>query len=392
MHDVLVVGGGPVGSHLAFKLVKLGYSVLVLEKKKQLGEPVCCAGIISQECASTFAIDGSVVLKQLNCARLFSPSGKQIKLQREAAQACIVDRGQFNAVIANRAQAAGAEYTLGCRVRDIKVGDEGVTVAAACDGKEINFEARVAVIAAGYGSKLPENLGLGQVGDFVIGAQAEVETSGADEIEVYMGQAIAPGFFAWLAPISPSKALVGLLSRRSAGYHLQQLLSSLKAQGKIDSAGSISYRGISLRPPDKTYGRRLIILGDAAGQVKPTTGGGIYYGLLCAEIAADKLNRALEKDDLSARSLAAYERGWKKKLGWELNIGYWARKFYERLSDRQIDRIFGIIKDNGIDRALLEADDVSFDWQGKAILRIAGQSVLTRAFAALKIPLRLVSG
>ncbi|MEE9173415.1 MAG: NAD(P)/FAD-dependent oxidoreductase, partial [Thermoplasmata archaeon] len=81
------------------------------------------------------------------------------------------------------------------------------------------------------------------------------------------------------------------------------------------------------------------MVGDAAGQVKPTTGGGIYYGLLCAEIAADTLNGALAGNDLSAENLAEYERRWKKKLGRELRVGYWARKLYERLSDGQIDRI-----------------------------------------------------
>jgi flavin-dependent dehydrogenase len=167
-------------------------------------------------------------------------------------------------------------------------------------------------------------------------------------------------------------------------------MSSLLAQGKIASAEvKPCYRGISLKPLPRTYGNRLVAVGDAAGQVKPITGGGIYYGLLCADIAADNLHRALESDDLSAKNLANYERGWRRKLGQELKIGYYARKFYERLGDRQIDWMFDIIKSNGIDEALLKADDLSFDWHHQAVLRLLGHRVVSKAIKAMKIPFHL---
>ena len=131
-----------------------------------------------------------------------------------------------------------------------------------------------------------------------------------------------------------------------------------------------------------------MVVGDAAGQVKPTTGGGIYYGLLCADIAANSLYRALDDDDLSVRNLASYEREWKKKLGRDLKIGYWARKLYEHLSDRQVDRVFDIIKSNGLDETLLKTGDLSFDWHGEAILRLLGHRVLSKAIKAMRIPFR----
>jgi len=390
LYDVIVIGGGPVGSYVAYKLAGMGYDVVVLEQKEKLGGQVCCTGIISQECVNSFAIDDSVVLNRASGARLFSPSGRLLRLWRQETQACIVDRAAFDMTIANWAQGKGAQYVLNSPVRNIKVGDDRVRVEAAQQGEGLNFEARAVVIATGFGSRLVEGLGLGKVGDFIVGAQAEVETFGVDEIEVYFGQEVAPGFFAWLVPTSPPKALVGLLSRRSPGLYLRKLISSLLAQGKIvlDKA-ELSHRAISLRPLPRTYSRRLVVVGDAAGQVKPTTGGGIYYGLLCADIAANNLHRALDDDDLSARNLASYEREWKKKLGRELKICYYARKFYEHLSDRQIDRIFDIIKSNGIDKALLKADDLSFDWHGEVILRLLGHRVLSKAIEVMKVPFRI---
>jgi len=223
-----------------------------------------------------------------------------------------------------------------------------------------------------------------------MGAQAEVETRGVGEVEIYFGQEVAPGFFAWVVPTSSQRALVGLLSRRRPGAYLRRLISSLQAQGSIVSAeAELSYGGVPLRPLPRTYGERLIVVGDAAGQVKPTSGGGIYYGLLCADIAANNLHLALENDDLSAKGLVSYERGWRKRLGRELRIGYWARKFYERLSDRQIDRLFDIIKSNGIDEALLKADDLSFDWHRKVVLRLIKYLALSRVTKTKKIPFHL---
>ena len=379
-----------IGSYVAYKLAEMGYDVLVLEQKEKLDGRVCCTGIISQECFSSFAIDNNVVLRQTNSARVFSPSGKLIRLWRKENQVCIVDRSAFDVAMARRAKAVGAEYLLENRVKDIEDRDDRVVVKASRNGRKLNFEARVAIIATGFSSRLTEKSGLGKSGDFVKGAQAEVEARDIDEVEVYLGQEVAPGFFAWLAPTSPTRALVGLLSRRSPREYLKKLLSLLKSRGKIAYVDEeIGFRGISLRPPTRTYAQRLIVVGDAAGQVKPTTGGGIYYGLLCAEMAANELHRALEKDDLSARSLANYEREWKRKLGQELNICYWARRFYENLSDRQIDRIFDITMANGIDESLLKADDLSFDWHGKAILRVARQKALAKALAAMKIPFQI---
>ncbi len=389
MYDVIVIGGGPVGSYVAYKLAGMGYDVVVLEQKEKLGGRVCCAGIISQACVNSFAIEDSVVLRRVSSARLFSPSGRLLRLWRQKTQACIVDRAAFDMAIVNWAQGKGAQYVLNSSVRDIEVGDDGVRVEVTRQGEKSNFEARAAVIATGFGSRLAEGVGLGKIGDFIMGVQAEVETIDVDEVEVYFGQEVAPGFFAWLVPTAPAKALVGLLSRRNPGLYLKKLLSSLLAQGKVVSdEAEVNHRGISLKPLPRTYSRRLVVVGDAAGQVKPITGGGIYYGLLCADIAANNLHRALGDNDLSARNLASYEREWKKKLGRDLKIGYYARKLYEHLSDKRINRIFDIIKSNGIDEALLKADDLSFDWHGEVILRLLGHRVLSEAVKVMKIPFR----
>ena len=389
MYDVVVIGGGLVGSYMAYRLAGMGYGVAVLEQHKQLREQVCCTGIVSQECIKTFAIDNSLVLRQLNSARLFAPSGKLIRLWREEPQACVIDRAAFDRAMASWVQAQGVNYRLDSLATGLEVRDSGVTVRVTSQGERVGLEARAVVIATGFGSKFADGLGLGKVGDFAVGTQAEVEVSGVDEVEVYFGREIAPGFFAWLVPTSPRRALVGLLVRHNPGLYLKRLLLSLLNQGKVVSAEvEPIYGGIPLKPLPRTYGKRLIVVGNAAGHVKPTTGGGIYFGLLSAEIAANTLHRCLAADNLSARRLADYERGWKKKLGRELEIDYYARKFYERLGDQRIDRLFDIIKSNGIDEVLLKARDLSFDWHSRAVLRLMGHRAVAKALEMMKIPFR----
>lgn len=387
MNDVIVVGGGPTGSRTAYMLARLGWGVTVLERKGMVGDKLCCTGIIGQECVRSFDIDESVILRKVKSARLFSPTGKMLYITRDEDQASILDRVAFDMAMARRAQNAGAQYIFDSAVHDIRVTKEGVELY--CERRGGRLIARAVVIASGCGTRLTEKLGFGKAADFVAGAQADVVTKGQDEVEVYFGQEVAPGFFGWLVPTTAGNARVGLLSRHAPDKYLKGLLDSLVSEDKIVAdEWKPSHGAIPLRPLRKTFGERILVVGDAAGQVKPTTGGGIYYGMLCADIAAGELNRALHRDDLSARSLSQYDRQWRRKLGRELMVGYGARKLFERLSDQQIDRLFDIIEKNRIDVSLLKAKDVSFDWHSQAIMNLLRRAVVARIFGGIRLPFR----
>jgi digeranylgeranylglycerophospholipid reductase len=389
LYDVVIIGGGPVGSRLAQRLAELGHRVAVIEQKEYPGKQVCCTGIISQECARSFAVADDLILRKLSSARLISPSGKVLRLWQEEAQACVLDRAGFDVTLAQRAQNAGARYLFSSRVKKLAVASDKVSIEIVQDGERLDCDARVVVIACGFNSRLVETLGLGKIGHYVRGAQVEVAAPTLEEMELYFGDEVAPGFFAWLVPAQPATARVGLLSRHNPGPHLKKLLSFLAAQGKIAPAeAEVSYGRVPLKPLARTYHDRLLIVGTAAGQVKPTTGGGIYYGLLCADIAAETLHQALAGNDLSARGLAGYQRRWQHRLGQELKKGYRIRRFYQDLSDRQIDRLFDTVKTSGLVDSLLGDGDVSFDWHSGGLLRILGDVALSRFARALRHPFR----
>ena len=371
MYDVIVVGAGPAGCRTAARLAAAGHHVLILERGACAGENVCCTGIIGRECLTAYEFPDAVRLHAASGARLFSPGGDSTRIVRESVQAEVIDRAAADAWLAAKATRAGAEILFHTSVASVLPDDRGVTVTAAGGA---TYRGRAAVIASGYGRGLTARSGLGRNADAAIGVQSEVSIDGLKEIEVYLGREVAPGFFAWVVPLAPGRARVGLISRHGSGRRLGLFLERLRAAGRIkDTAVARRFGGIPLRPLRRTYAPHLLAVGDAAGQVKPFTGGGVYYALLGADIAADVLSEALARDDLSATSLAAYQRRWQHLLKREFRYGYAARRILERLNDGHLDRVFAIIKEKDIAARLADNPELSFDWHAAVIRALAGR-------------------
>ena len=369
IHDAIIIGGGPVGCRVASGLARAGYSVAVLEQKPTLDAPVCCTGLVSQECLLRFHLDPGLILKSFNSARIFSPSGKELRLERDEVQAHVLNRIELDKVMCQEAVVGGADYLLSHQVIRLETNGNGVSAEVRIEDRLERFKARAAVLATGSGSRLLGQLGIKRGADWVMGTQAVVETGGAAEVEIYTGRYYAPGFFAWLVPAGGNLALAGLMSRRNTSHHLLAFLKSLYQSGKITGYASPMFRGITLSPPSKTYGERLLVVGDAAGQVKPLTGGGLYFGLLCADIAVRHLVAALCTDKLTAKVLLEYEREWRSLLGRELMLGRLARRSFGILGDVQIEFLFGLINRCSLAERLAGCRGIGFDWHGAAISR-----------------------
>lgn len=377
------MGAGPAGSYVAYELASLGHDVAVFEEKSASGLNACCTGIISTECFHSLGLGTDVMLTELNSAKFFSPSGRCLKLQTEKIQAYVVDRPLLDETLVSKAQSKGAQYFCSSHVSDVILADDCVQVEILCSGTREIFSGRVVVLANGFRPRLPQKLGMGKIRNFLVGAQAEVEAADVNEFEVHFGQKIAPGAFAWVVPTSTNKVYVGLLATWQARLCLQEFLNNLFRQGRITSRESeIRQKTVPVGTLARSYGDRVLAIGDAAGQVKPTTGGGIYFGHVAAKIAAQVLDEALTRDNLTAGQLSRYQKLWKEKMGKELSRGYWARWAYAKLSDRQIDGIFNMFDSDGVAETLLNSDNFSFDWHSKLILAVLRQS---SAYPLLKI-------
>ncbi len=379
MRDVIVVGAGPAGNNTAFNLADRGYDVVVVDLTGRIGDKLC-TGIVGRECLARFPIDPGLVHRDVKGAVVAAPGGEAVRLARQDVQAHVVDRVSYVDSLAEKARSAGAEYLLGHRATEVVPEDRGWRVQTVNGSGGLALKARALVLASGFGSDLTGRVGLGRVGDFATGVQAEVMAPGVEDIHVYFGQRVAPGFFAWMVPTSGGRALVGLLCRRRGLGHLQKLVLRLQMEGRVTKVTRAPARwGVPLRPLGRTFGDGVLAVGDSAGQLKPTTGGGIYYALLASEIAAGALHRAFTRGDLSADRLSAYEREWKDLLAREMDVGYSARRMFEVLKDWQINLLMHMFASDRVFEELADLQSLSFDWHSGVIARLMDHPMLNRA-------------
>ena len=372
MEDVIVVGAGPAGNNAALSLASQGYGVTVIDSREIIGDKLC-TGLVGEECFRRYPIDPALVYREINSALVVAPSSERIRFETPNPVARVVDRVGYVSSFADKARAAGARYQLGQRV--VRVEQRQNRISVVTDAGQL--EARALVLAAGFGSQLNRQLGMGEPSDHVVGVQALVETDGLDGVEVHLGRDVAPGFFAWLVPTQPGYALAGLMVRRDAPDRFARFISARKLEGRIKAPVSkTTCWGIPLRPLRKTYADRVVVVGDAAGQVKPTTGGGIFYSLLASEIASGALDQALHEDCLSSNRLESYQKEWKSLLSKELEVGYSARRVFEYLGDSHISSLIHQASKNGFVAELADSPDVSFDWHSSMIGKIMGHPTL----------------
>ena len=374
MIDALVVGAGPAGNQVAHTLSRLGHSVLVLESRDRIGDKLC-TGIVSQECVLRYRVPASLIYRAVRAAWLVPPNGKALLVQRNEVQAHVIDRVGFVDSIAARARTAGAEYRLGYKVTDVTVLPECVLVTARNGNRVQTYRARTLIVASGFASSIGRKAGLKPPRTLAFATQATLTGVDVDEIRVYARRWVPSGFFGWVVPTAPGMALAGLLGRSKPGAALREMLAGIVEDGiRPDAVGKQRVWGVPVKPSARSFADRCLLVGDAAGQANPTTGGGIFYALRCGDVAAEVLSDCLRRDDLSRNALAEYECRWKGELGREMRLGYMARLVYERLGDRELDRMLSVAASSGFLNG-----DISFDWHGELVVR----ALKSRLFGAM---------
>jgi geranylgeranyl reductase family protein len=369
-YDVAVIGAGPAGSRTAAALSAKGLQVALLEKEATPGNPVHCTGIVSTECFENYELPSSLVLRSVSSFVLFSPSGRGAQVRRNRTQAHVVDRVAMDQLMVTRAELAGAELISSFDAQDVRWNGRTVTISGRHHGSPAALDARAAVVATGFGSKLPRRAGFGSPRDYLSGCQAVVEANDLDELEVFTGAPFGKGGFGWLVPWKPGLALAGLMARRETMHYLGAHIERLHDSGRIGAVRELyRCRAIPLGMTQRSVVDGILGVGDAVGQVKPTSGGGIYFGLLGAEEAARTLSSALERDDVSAASLEPYERRWRAFLASEIDQGYALRRLIEQLPDSVVENIHRLLSVPGL-RRLLAAAGPSFDWHSGPLTSI----------------------
>ena len=330
MTDIVIVGGGPAGS-MAARALSRDHDVVVLEEHAESGTPMQCAGILTDRAIGMSSVTPDIYTT-FSRAKVVFPDGRVIDLQSDTPFANAVDRTDLDRRLAESAMDAGAEYRYSTRYLSHTFDGR-----VECDTSAGPIHARAIVGADGHSSRVAMSLGDNQPKEYVRGMEADVSgvRGDPDTITLYLGHDVAPGFFAWEMPCGDFTR-IGLCA--SWGYgppndYLKHLLDRVAPDSRVLAR----YSGkIPIGGRRRISGPGCLLTGDAAGFVKPVSGGGLYPTFRTIPVLEDVLSSALADGDASAESLSRYDSGCRALIGKELDRGYRLRRRYARMDDGKI--------------------------------------------------------
>ena len=367
-YDVVVIGGGPAGSTVAKELAEQGKRVLVLEKRKEIGFPNHCSGLVSKEFISFAGVDNSIVLNKIKGASFYSYSNKIISFKDNKTHAVVIDRTAFDKRVAKKAMQNGAVYLFNVSVKSIE--RIGKRLHIHYENRSIQtVEAPLLVIASGAHSSVLRLAGFKRVrGETIRTLQVEGTVSLPDEdiAYLYINNEISPNWFAWAIPLGGGKVRIGIGSDR--GENLLPLFDALKKRWvllkgkKINIESSVAWL-IPIGFMDRPFKENIVVVGDAARAVKPFSGGGLHTGLISAHIASQVLLTALSKKDYSEKMLSNYARLCDVPVRNEIKKGIVLRKIYRSMNDIEKEKFLLSLDNESAKKIIFNSGHIDHPWE-----------------------------
>lgn len=352
-YDIAVVGAGPVGSTFARYVADNGLDVVMVEKKREIGIPLQCAGLLGQKIKEINVLPDEYVLNQVRGAYIYSPSSNMMKVGKENVQAYVIDRVGYDKYLAKLAVDSGVELLMNHKVIHSDLN-------GCIETKETKIQADIIVGADGHSSTISNKFN--EKPRSFMAAQYLIETDGPvfdlENVHLHVDDLISPGFL-WTIPVSSSTARIGLFADMNY-TELNNVLAKLMATEPMFKNARIiqKYQGYIPKydPKKKIVDERTILLGDAASQVKPTTGGGLLIGFECAKIAAEYATKAIEMEDISY--LKEYENQISKRFKNELRVQIEVQKIFESMNNQDLDEMFTKLKQGNAEELISKYGDM----------------------------------
>ena len=354
--DIAIVGAGPIGSYAAARLSRSGYSVSLFEDHTEVGRPEQCAGLVNRGMFELPLLDqvlDEVKLHEITGADIYSPAGRRLELRAGRVKAISIDRARFDKVLFRMAVYSGATPVISAKVERIEQnGDPGFLVHhRGVNGKGV-LKARMVLGCDGTSSVVRRDLKLDRPLDVIPGVSMQMEIIRGevpdDIVGVFTGKDTAKGFFAWAVPAGSSSSLrIGLASE--TGETLRKGYTALQKDPRLaewlgtdvnglDLGSRLSFNigPVPMGSPRTLISGNAVILGDSAGMAKPTSGGGIYPGLM----AGDELAMSVETTgDISPDALEGFRSSWQAGYGKELSRSRFFRKIIREVEDAEIEDV-----------------------------------------------------
>jgi digeranylgeranylglycerophospholipid reductase len=359
-YDAVIVGSGPAGSVTARFAAEAGAKVLIIERRAEVGVPVLCGEGISQKVDHFKVLEGKRwIATKMEGARIFSPNGTKITLSAEYAgneTGYVVYRDIFDQELARGAVQKGAEIMLNtCAINLLKKDGKIKGITARHFDETIEIEADVVVGADGVESRIGKWAGIQtslKPYDLETCVQYTLTNIEWDSpyCDFFIGKQVAPGGYVWVFPKGNNIANVGiglLASLSESGKAAQFLDKFIAARPELKKGQPV--RVITgadpVAEPIQSVKNHLLLVGDAARQVDPITGGGLMNSIEAGKYAGETIGKAVEKQRFDAQVLSEYETKWKKSFGKKLHRNYVAKEIILDMEDKTLDMLADSLKD-----------------------------------------------
>lgn len=366
VYDCIVVGGGPVGGYVAQKIAEKKHSVALIEEHRDVGLPVNCAGLVtsrvlnfSQEYQDKFTI------LPIKGAHVHSPLNQIYTIGGDTTYAYVINREIFDKDIVEKARKFGTELILGSQVVSIKK-DTEIVCNYLMNKQKSMIRGRLLIGADGPHSIVRRSFDFPSPFEYIrcIGAEVSNISMDPEYVDIFFNTRIAPGFFAWIIPINAegTRARIGLGVVQKFSNSLKKCFKNFISYTKLDNAivESMSGGSIPLGGLNRTTQEGVMLVGDAAAQVKPTSGGGLFPGLSCAQICADVGLEALKLNRLDDKFLSTYHSKWTKAIGKELTKGMFYRRIFFRFSNREFEKALKFLDNRKILNCINSYGDIDY--------------------------------
>lgn len=346
-YDVVVVGGGPAGNIAARAAARGGVSVLVLEKDRDIGYPVRCGEAISKEGIEEFIpVDSKFIAAEINKFSIVAPNNEEVIVEYHIPT-YILERRIFDYELAKSATEAGAVFQTRAYVNGLIIeGGEVCGVTFEYRGEQHSVRAKIVIGADGVESRVGKWAGIDTTCDFrEMGCCAQITatpiTCDPQTMYFYLGSNVAPGGYMWVFPKGNGIANVGLGvdgavgKKRSALSYLKEFMND-----RFPDASTLTQisGGVPCRPTlEKMTVPGLALVGDAARQVNPMTGGGIASGMIGGNMAGTVAAEAIRKGDM--KHLFSYEKIWHDRIGKRHEIFDNLKNAIAEMSDEKFNNI-----------------------------------------------------
>ncbi len=346
-YDIIVVGAGPAGSTAARYAAAGGAKVLMLEKDRDVGYPVRCGEAVSHEGVIQFIQpDPKWIASTVTKFRLVAPNGKSVVPRLDGA-GYVLERRIFDYEVAKLAAKEGAEIVTKAYVYDLLREDGKIIgVRALIKDKKVDLRSKIVIGADGVESRIGKMAGIDttcHIRDME--SCAQMTLSGVDVeddvLDFYFGDNVSPGGYLWVFPKGKDTANVGLglaveeAKKKSAIRYLHEFVEKKfpKAAMLTHIAGGVP----CAKTCDEIIKENVILVGDAAHQVNPVSGGGIISGMIGGMIGGQVAGEAIKKESIS--HLIEYEKRWHKRLGWRHDVFYNIKNAISYFDDKTLNNI-----------------------------------------------------